>query len=137
VGDLPTRPGFGKDGRPITLRANYFPIKISKKEIYEFDMAADPPFTNKTPRRLRKQIFECMDRSREFAPYVEHVAHDFSAMAYSAKPILNNDPLTPLVVKFNFVDEEGVQVKDKKSNPVVYKVTFTFIKALNTTDLVT
>lgn len=98
-------------------------------------MAVEPAFTQRTPKRLRKQVFECMDRSPAFAAYTDFVAHDYSAIAYSAKPIQGNDPSTPLVIRFNFTDEEGVQVT-KAKKPVTIKVTFTFVKTLSTTELV-
>lgn len=40
--DLPVRPGFGTEGRTINLRTNFFPVKVPKGPLYEYDIKITP-----------------------------------------------------------------------------------------------
>ncbi|KAJ7856608.1 argonaute-like protein [Mycena leptocephala] len=64
--DLPLRPGFGTVGRPIKLRANFFPVKIPAGSLYEYDVAISPT-AGTASRRVKKRIFQLAEASREWA----------------------------------------------------------------------
>jgi len=124
---LPPRPGWGTAGQAIKLRANFYPIKVPARDIYEYDMAVEP---DPKARRVRKRIFQLMEDAPAYAPVKPHVVHDWSAIMYSAKPINNNKE--PLVVELVYRDED----EDKPSkNAKTFRVTIKWTKTMNTTDL--
>ena len=40
--DLPTRPDFGTAGKAIKLRTNFFPVRVPKGPLYEYDVTISP-----------------------------------------------------------------------------------------------
>ena len=40
--DLPLRPGFGTEGKVIKLRTNFFPVRVPKGPLYEYDVKITP-----------------------------------------------------------------------------------------------
>ncbi|NP_001295590.1 protein argonaute-2 [Strongylocentrotus purpuratus] len=54
---LPSRPGFGEDGRPIVLRANHFQVKIPSIEIFHYDVTISP---DKCPRRVNRDVIDTL-----------------------------------------------------------------------------
>jgi len=60
--DLPTfvaprRPNLGREGRPITLRANHFQISMPRGYIHHYDVSIQP---DKCPRKVNREIIETM-----------------------------------------------------------------------------
>ena len=52
---LPPRPGFGKSGRPIRLRTNFFKVKIpSNMTLFHYDVEIQP----KIPRKLKRKVMQ-------------------------------------------------------------------------------
>ena len=62
--ELPVRPGFGTEGRPIKLRANFFPIKIRSSTYYEYDVALSP-VAGTAIRRVKRRIFQLAEQDRK------------------------------------------------------------------------
>ena len=54
---LPRRPGTGKEGRPITLRANHFRIAMPLEDIHHYDVSIMP---DKCPRRVNREVIETL-----------------------------------------------------------------------------
>ena len=50
----PDRPGYGRTGRPIALKANLFPVTLPRGEIYHYDVTIEP----KCPKRVNRIVFE-------------------------------------------------------------------------------
>ncbi|KAG6856712.1 hypothetical protein H0H87_001501 [Tephrocybe sp. NHM501043] len=103
--DLPLRPDFGTKGRPVNLRANFFPVKIPKRPLYEYEVKISP--TARTAmRRVRRRIFQLAEQSRDWAQkgLQGNVAHDHSSKLISAKKL--DQPLTIKVPYFD-EDEDG------------------------------
>ncbi|KAL5479122.1 hypothetical protein ACEPAI_2410 [Sanghuangporus weigelae] len=76
--DRVVRPGFGKRGNAITLRANYFALKYSKDcVLYDYPIEITPPVKTEL-RRLRKRLFDLFEGSSEVSPYLGGIAHDGS-----------------------------------------------------------
>ncbi|XP_014494464.1 protein argonaute MEL1 [Vigna radiata var. radiata] len=48
---FPDRPGFGRAGRKIQIRANHFQVKVAVPEIYHYDVAITPEITSKKVSR--------------------------------------------------------------------------------------
>ena len=40
--DLPLRPGFGAEGKVIKLRTNFFPVRVPKGPLYEYNIKITP-----------------------------------------------------------------------------------------------
>ena len=53
----PKRPDFGKEGREIALRANFFKVKIPKNDIHHYDVSIHP---DKCPRRVNREVIEAL-----------------------------------------------------------------------------
>ncbi|EJD00490.1 Piwi-domain-containing protein [Fomitiporia mediterranea MF3/22] len=70
------RPGFGKRGAAITLRANFFALKYPKDcVLYDYPIEVTPP-VKKEEKRLRKRLFDLFESSQEVAPHLGYIAHD-------------------------------------------------------------
>ena len=52
--DLPLRPGFGAEGKVIKLRTNFFPVRVPKGPLYEYDIKITPAgqSTNHVPLKV-------------------------------------------------------------------------------------
>ena len=133
--DLPPRPDFGTIGPSFKLRTNFFPIKLPKKTIYEYDIAITP---GTTIRRIKRRIFELAEASNDWTQHglKGKVAHDFSSKLVAVSKLPE-----PLVIKIIFKDEDedARDVKDakdkKKQKPKEYTLTFKFVKDLDTSNL--
>lgn len=60
--DLPTftaprRPNLGREGRPITLRANHFQITMPRGYVHHYEISIQP---DKCPRKVNREIIETM-----------------------------------------------------------------------------
>ncbi|KAG2110170.1 Piwi domain-containing protein [Suillus cothurnatus] len=72
--ERPHRPGFGTLGRQITLRANFFPVKLAKGPIYDYHLEITPSTDIK---RIRARLFELLEQSdqddwKQFVPFISH-----------------------------------------------------------------
>ncbi|CAK5263252.1 unnamed protein product [Mycena citricolor] len=120
----PVRPGFGTSGRAITLRANFFPIRIPARPIFDYSVEIVP----KTDiRRLQARIFALVELSAQFEPMRKSVAHDGGARLVSAHKLPQ-----PLSISVPFY-EDGQP--GPGSNAVVYTVNIKFDKQLDPADL--
>ncbi|KAG5725156.1 Protein argonaute-2 [Termitomyces sp. T112] len=100
--DIPLRPDFGTRGKQVKLRANFFPVKIPKRPLYEYEVTISP--TNRTAmRRVRRRIFQLAEQSSDWRHkgLQGNVAHDHSSKLISAKKLDQ-----PLRVKVAFFDED-------------------------------
>ncbi|KAF8895907.1 argonaute-like protein [Gymnopilus junonius] len=126
--ELPLRPGFGTTGRPITLRANFFPVKIPSGPLYEYDVSLSPT-AGTAARRVKRRIFQLAEESNDWAAYglQGSVAHDHSSKLISGRPLPQ-----PLSVKVPFYeeDENGPRPGGKE-----YTLTIEFIKEIDTSAL--
>ncbi|KAJ2919770.1 hypothetical protein MD484_g671, partial [Candolleomyces efflorescens] len=127
--DLPVRPGFGTAGRPIKLRANFFPVKVPKGPIYEYDVAITPK-AKELARRIKRRIFQLAEATPEWTSkgLKGVVAHDHSAKLVAAKPLPQ-----PLTIEVQYYDEnEEPPAKGGKR----YTMEITYIQPLDTGNLV-
>lgn len=143
--DLPTRPGFGTVGTAIKLRTNFFPVRVPKGPLFEYDIAISPSVTAK---HLKRRIFQLAEITNDWqnAGMGGTVAHDHSAKLISARALPQ-----PLVITVPFTDEEddnipsqpaaakpkGGKKGGKKTNqPKEYVLTIKFVQELETESLV-
>ena len=118
--ELPLRPGYGALGRPITLRANFFPVKLPKQPFYDYNVEITP----KTDiNRLKKRIFFLLEQSPLCLPYTGYIAHDRSMRLVSARELPQ-----PLEIQVPFYE-------DGESGPrpgaTVYTVSITYFRNLD------
>ncbi|SJL06473.1 uncharacterized protein ARMOST_09812 [Armillaria ostoyae] len=79
--ERPTRPAFGTSGKSITLRANFFAVKLPKGPLYEYEIKIEPgTFLNKRKDR----IFQLLEASPQVRPKLGHIAHDRSSRLVSS-----------------------------------------------------
>jgi len=136
--DLPPRPDFGTIGPTFKMRTNFFPVKVPKKTIFEYDVAITPSVAI---RRVKRRIFQLAEATNDWTQHglKGKVAHDFSS-----KLIAVNKLPDPLVIKIIFVDEDedtkeakAKEPKDKKKQkPKEYTLTFKLVKDLDTSNLI-
>lgn len=112
VPDRVVRPGFGKQGAAITLRANFFALKYPKNLVlYDYAVKFTPEVQTKEKRTL-KRLFELLESTSQFAPFLSDIAHDRTQRLISRRRLPTNLAETlPLAYLFM-----------KKVKPVLGKV---------------
>ncbi|KAK7034495.1 hypothetical protein VNI00_012342 [Paramarasmius palmivorus] len=123
--EIPLRPGFGTLGRPITLRTNFFPVRIPKGPIYEYDIAITP-VAGTANRRVKRRIFQLAEQTNDWAAAGLRgtVAHDHSAKLVSAKKLKQ-----PLIIRVPW-SEEGEPPNGKE-----YVLAIKFVQNIDTSAL--
>jgi len=127
--DLPPRPDFGTVGPSFKLRTNFFPVRLPKKTLFEYDVAITPGVAI---RRVKRRIFQLAEATNDWTKHglKGKVAHD-----YSSKVVAVSKLPDPLVIKIIFSDEDEDPKDKKKQKPKEYTLTFKFVKDLDTTNL--
>lgn len=121
----PLRPGYGTAGRPISLRANFFSLRLPKKMLlYDYEVKITPDDV-RGPRKTR--IFELLEGSPECAPYASFIAHDSSQRIVSTRQLPQ-----PLQVTITYTDPGQTQ---PATGIPVYTVKVNFVRALNLDDM--
>lgn len=119
--DLPLRPNFGVLGTRIKLRSNFFAAEqLPRGPLYEYDIKIDPPVSI---RRVKRRIFELLEKTPQFAQFMNIVAHD-----YSAKLIAANKLPQPLKFPVAFYDEDESQ---PRQGGKTYNIEFIFIQDID------
>ncbi|KDR77135.1 hypothetical protein GALMADRAFT_66053 [Galerina marginata CBS 339.88] len=126
--ELPLRPGFGTVGRPIKLRANFFPVKVPKGPLFEYDVSMSP-VAGTAIRRVKRRIFQLAEQSPDWATQGLRgfVAHDHSSKLISAKQLPQ-----PLSIRVPFYDEDE---EGPKPNGKEYTLTIEFVQNIDTSGL--
>lgn len=124
--DLPTRPGFGTTGTQIKLRTNFFPVKVPKGPLFEYDVAISPAISVK---RVKRRIFQLAALTTEWAEagMQGKVAHDHSSKMISCFQLPQ-----PLVIKVDHTDEDE---EDDKKKSKEYTLTINFTQEIETQSL--
>ncbi|KIK64934.1 hypothetical protein GYMLUDRAFT_39338 [Collybiopsis luxurians FD-317 M1] len=126
--DLPLRPDFGTLGQPIKLRANFYPVKVPKGPLYEYDVSITPA-AGTANRRLKRRIFDLAEKSADWTRQglTGSVAHDHASKLVAAKML--PEPCTIRVAYFD-EDEQGPTPDGKE-----YTLTLKFIQSIDTSAL--
>ncbi|KAL4080951.1 Piwi domain-containing protein [Scleroderma citrinum] len=111
--ERPHRPGFGTLGTPITLRANFFPVKFSKQILYDYAVEITP---QKFLARRRKRLFTLLEESNhpEWRGFAPSIVHDKSARLVSTKRLPQ------------FLEVPIIFVEEGETRPSVHAETYTF-----------
>ncbi|KAJ8454486.1 hypothetical protein ONZ45_g19287 [Pleurotus djamor] len=90
--DLPSRPGFGTLGRAIALRANFFPVEVPDRSVYEYDVAITP-VAGTAAKRVKRRIFQLAEATPAWKQFglQGNVAHDHSAKLIASKKARTTD----------------------------------------------
>jgi len=125
--ERPLRPGFGTLGIKIILRANFFPLRISKNipHYYDYVVSISGPKSDKDGTKIR--IFELLDQHPSFRAYQSHTAHDRSQRLVSSRPLPQ-----PLSIDIKYFDEQRQGPRDDADH---YIVEIRLDKTLATADL--
>ncbi|TFK29440.1 argonaute-like protein [Coprinopsis marcescibilis] len=128
--EIPLRRDYGTTGKAIKLRANFFPVKVPKGPLYEYDIAVTPK-AKELARRIKIRLFQLAERTPEWTSngLKGRVAHDNSAKLISAHRLPQ-----PLTITVPFYDED-----EDPPNPGTgkqYTLEFTFIHEIDTGALV-
>ncbi|OCH91556.1 Piwi-domain-containing protein [Obba rivulosa] len=120
--EMPLRPGYGTLGRPLTLRANFFAVRIPKLPvIYDYDVSIEPATQARAERKRR--LFELLEQHPLYAPFVGHVAHDQSRRLVSSKQL--PQPFSVTIQHY----EEGED--GPRANALTFTVTITLTNELD------
>lgn len=126
IPERPPRPGYGTQGIPITLRANFFAVKIAKgQKFWDYVVSISGPRSEKEGIKIR--IFELLELHPQCKRYVPHIAHDRSARLVSAKELPQ-----PLVVNIEYYDENR---QGPAANADEYSVEIRLERVLDTNEL--
>jgi eukaryotic translation initiation factor 2C len=122
--ERPLRPGYGTVGAPVTLRANFFAMRVPQGPIYDYVVEISP----KTDiNRLKIRIFQLLELSPLCRPYLPHIAHDRSQRLVSAKKLPQ-----PLDIPVPFYEDNQA---GPPANATVYTVSIKFERELDTRQL--
>ncbi|KAI9432931.1 argonaute-like protein [Lactarius indigo] len=125
---MPPRPDYGTKGKQIKLRTNFFPVRVPKGPLYEYDVSCSPQAASS--RRVKRRIFQLAETSEDWISngLKGCVAHDFSAKLIAAKIL--PQPLTVTVLYFEEDDDSGND-RGKKE----YTLTIKYIQPIETDSL--
>ncbi|KAK0465234.1 argonaute-like protein [Desarmillaria tabescens] len=126
--DLPLRPGFGKEGKQVKLRANFFPVKVPKSLLYEYDVSISPA-AGSANRRVKRRIFQLAEQTSDWSRYGLQgtVAHDHASKLIASKMLPQ-----PIGIRVPYYDEDETR---PGPNGKEYTLTITFIQNIDTSHL--
>jgi eukaryotic translation initiation factor 2C len=105
---MPQRPGYGTQGRSITLWANYFEMK-SRDDllVYRYSIEIQPDARGKTPvgKKLKRLIEVLLEE--HFPAYRTHIATDYKSTVISRIDLPNLESSYSVVYRAEFEDEPG------------------------------
>ncbi|KAH7923516.1 Piwi-domain-containing protein [Leucogyrophana mollusca] len=127
--DMPLRPGFGTAGTAIKLRANFFPVRVPKGPLFEYDVAIAPAAGTAT-RRVKQRIFQLAEQTSAWneAGMRGTVAHDSSAKLIASERLRQ-----PLQIKVAYFDEDEAGPPAEGGRE--YTLTITFTQDIETQNL--
>lgn len=103
--ELPLRPNFGKAGRAIKLRANFFPVTLPNRPLFEYEVVITPASAARSARQKRR-VFDLAEETSDWRTQglKDKVAHD-----HASKLVAPHQLAQPLTIKLIYFeeDEEG------------------------------
>ena len=122
--DRPLRPGYGTVGRTITLRANFFAVKVPQGPIYDYAVEISP---KEDVTRVKARIFQLLEISSLGREHLPYIAHDRSQRLVSAHKLPQ-----PLNIKIPYYDND----QDGPSHDAkIYTLSITFQRELDSNQL--
>ncbi|XP_047179597.1 protein argonaute MEL1 isoform X2 [Vigna umbellata] len=112
----PDRPGFGRAGRKIQIRANHFQVQVGVQEIYHYDVAITPEITSK---KVSRDVIDLLVRAhRESILGNRMPAYDGRKSLFTAGPL-------PFEIK-EFKVKLGDNDEPRKKREREFRVTIRF-----------
>ena len=152
----PLRPGYGSLGKEITLRANFFPVRLPKGPFWDYKVTIkvvepqdEPKPVKKGKERdtgkqataskrgkdssrilasMKRRIFELLEKEPSFQPYRALVAHDHSQRIIAAKELPQ-----PLEILLRYIEEDEQQPRNDAS---WYSISIEFERQINLNALI-
>ncbi|KAF8128683.1 Piwi domain-containing protein [Boletus edulis] len=126
---MPLRPDFGTEGKEIKLRTNFFPVRVPKGPLYEYDVAITPA-AGTSARRVKRRIYQLAEQTTAWtqANMTGKVAHDSSAKLISSFELPQ-----PLTIKVPYYDED--ESGPPQQGGKEYTLTIKFIQEIDTSNL--
>lgn len=118
--DRPLRPGYGTVGTPITLRANFFAVKVPQGPIYDYTVEISP---STDFNKLKARIFQLLELSPVGRTHLPYIAHDRSQRLVSARKLPQ-----PLSIPIKYYDDHQ---DGPSSDAKIYTVSITFQRELD------
>jgi eukaryotic translation initiation factor 2C len=118
--DRPLRPGYGTVGTPITLRTNFFAVKIPQGPIYDYTVEISP---STDFNKLKARIFQLLELSPAGRSHLPYIAHDSSQRLISARKLPQ-----PLIIPIKYYEDH---LDGPSSNGKIYTVSITFQRELD------
>jgi eukaryotic translation initiation factor 2C len=115
----PLRPGFGKLGQEVILRANFFAVKIAKKSFFEYRVDISP----KPKSQESERIFQLLEAHPQFQTYQNHIAHDSASRLVCSRKLPQ-----PLNLSIEFYYDQIPAT----SHPRLYKLSIVDPRELDT-----
>lgn len=122
--ERPLRPGYGTRGIPVTLRANFFAVRLPKGPIYRYNIEITP---KKSLGERKPRIFQLLERSPLCQPHLAYIAHDKSERLVSARKLPQ-----PLDIQVQYSDYDNVTVP---ADAPTYLVSIQFLDELKSEDM--
>lgn len=119
---FPNRPGFGRLGRKIQVRANHFQLQVADKDLHHYDVSISPEIASKkVSRDVMNQLVK-MHQATMLGNLIP--AYDGRKSLFTAGPL----PFTSKVFVVNLVDGNGGSSSGstKKKREREFKVTIQF-----------
>ena len=147
---LPLRPGYGTLGKGITLRANFFPVRLPKGPFWDYKVTTKVVEPQDEPKRgkkgkerntgqqptgkrgkdnsrilasMKRRIFELLEKEPSFQPYRALVAHDHSQRIIAAKELPQ-----PLEILLRYIEEDEQHPRDDANR---YSVSIEFERQID------
>src|SRR5712671_6664732 len=100
-------------GKPIKLRTNFFPVRVPKGPLHEYDISISPQ-QGLSSRRVKRRIFQLAENTQDWASngLKDRVAHDSSAKMVAADVL--PQPLTINVPYFEEDEKSGPEQEKKE-----------------------
>ena len=112
--DHPPRPGYGTLGQAIVVRANFFPMELTRDTFYEYVVEITPISHSRKPSApVKRRILTLFERSSAARPYIHKIAHDGAQRLIAAERL--PQPLEGVV---KYTDDDKVVPQDAEKYTV-------------------
>jgi eukaryotic translation initiation factor 2C len=116
-------------GKSIKLRTNFFPIRVPKGPLHEYDISITPP-QGLSSRRIKRRIFQLAEGTQDWTSsgLKDRVAHDSSA-----KMVAANILPQPLIINVPYFEEDEKSGGEQEMKE--YTLTIKYIQSIETDGL--
>ncbi|KAI2819128.1 hypothetical protein CBS147321_10249 [Aspergillus niger] len=128
--EWPLRPGFGTQGRPVTLYANYFELKSVGKQLYRYHIDISGDSAGRKPAGKKARHIVRLFLEEHFAQFRNSVVTDYVSTLIANQKILVEQEAAEYDVRYRDEYED-----EYPEDPKVYRVRCQFTGTLNPSDL--